>query len=128
MTGSDDMRAPLVTFTSGKRFVRALLHASYRRRGHLPSTRVVSQKPPFATAPCPRTGASRRDDPPNRREASTITANDQPREGRNRSIRTCTTVEIEYGQLKTSLDVSLSDAAADVLWRIIDRARKTRQT
>jgi hypothetical protein len=36
-------------------------------------------------------------------------------------------VEIENGQLETSLDVPLSEAAADVLWRIIDRARKTRQ-
>ena len=48
-------------------------------------------------------------------------------EGRNRSIRTCKTLDIENGQLKTSLDVPLSEAAADVLWRIIDRARKTRQ-
>ena len=56
-----------------------------------------------------------------------ITKNEAPIEGRNRSIRTCATPEIENGQLKTSLDVPLSDAAADVLWRIIDRARKTRQ-
>jgi hypothetical protein len=52
---------------------------------------------------------------------------DQTDEGRNRSIRTCTTLEIENGLVKTSLDVPISDAAADVLWRIIDRARKTRQ-
>jgi hypothetical protein len=52
---------------------------------------------------------------------------DQTDERRNRSIRTCTTLEIENGQLKTSLDVPISDAAADVLWRIIDRTRKTRQ-
>jgi hypothetical protein len=57
-----------------------------------------------------------------------ITKNEPDVERRNRSIRTCTTLEIENGQLKTSLDVPLSDAAADVLWRIIDRARKTRQT
>jgi hypothetical protein len=36
-------------------------------------------------------------------------------------------LKIENGQLKTSLEVPLSDAAADVLRRIIDRARKTRQ-
>jgi hypothetical protein len=54
--------------------------------------------------------------------------NDPTAEGRNCSIRTCKTLEIENGQLKTSLDVSISDAAADVLWRIIDRARKTRQS
>ena len=53
---------------------------------------------------------------------------DQTAEGRNRSIRTCTTLEIENGQLKTSLEVPISEAAADVLWRIIDRARKTRQS
>ena len=48
-------------------------------------------------------------------------------ERRNRSIRTRKTLEIENGQLKTSLEVPISDAAADALWRIIDRARKTRQ-
>jgi hypothetical protein len=64
---------------------------------------------------------------PTRKEA-TIIKDDHTDEGRNRSIRTCTTLEIENGQLKTSLDVPLSDAAADVLWRIIGRARKTRQT
>lgn len=53
---------------------------------------------------------------------------DRTAEGRNRSIRTCKTLEVENGQLKTSLEVPLSEAAADVLWRIIDRARKTRQT
>ena len=58
----------------------------------------------------------------------TITTEDRTDERRNRSIRTCTTLETENGQLKTSLDVPISDAAADVLWRIIDRARKTRQT
>jgi hypothetical protein len=60
-------------------------------------------------------------------EAQAIMKN-EPDEGRNRSIRMCRTLEIENGQLKTSLEVPLSDAAADVLWRIIDRARKTRQT
>ena len=55
-----------------------------------------------------------------------ITANDPTADGRNRSIRTCKTLAIENDQLKTSLVVPLSDAAADVLWRIIDRARKNR--
>jgi hypothetical protein len=62
-----------------------------------------------------------------RKGGPTITTNDPTAEGRNRSIRTCKTLEIENGQLKTSLDVPLSDAAADVLWRIIDRARKNQQ-
>jgi hypothetical protein len=53
---------------------------------------------------------------------------DTTAEGRSRSIRTCKMLEIENGQLKTSLEVPLSEAAADVLWRILDRARKTRQT
>jgi hypothetical protein len=57
----------------------------------------------------------------------TITTNDTTAEGRNRSIRTCKTLGIENGQLKTSLEVPLSSAAADALWRIIDRARKTPQ-
>ncbi|NMO57823.1 hypothetical protein HH310_42505 [Actinoplanes sp. TBRC 11911] len=57
-----------------------------------------------------------------------MTTNDPTTEGRNRSIRTCKTLEIEDGQLKTSLEVPISEAAADVLWRIIDRARKTRQS
>ena len=48
-------------------------------------------------------------------------------ERRNRSIRTRKTLDIANGQLKTSLEVPISEAAADVLWRIIDRARKTRQ-
>ncbi|BEL04475.1 hypothetical protein Q0Z83_026660 [Actinoplanes sichuanensis] len=56
-----------------------------------------------------------------------ITTNHQTDEGRNRSIRTCKTLKIGNMQLKTSLDVPMSDAAADVLWRIIDRARKTHQ-
>lgn len=56
-----------------------------------------------------------------------IIDNDPTAEGRIRSIRTCQTLEIENDQLKTSLDVPLSDSAADALWRIIDRARKTRQ-
>ena len=58
---------------------------------------------------------------------STITTEGHTDERRNRSIRTSKTLEIENGQLKTSLDVPLPDAAADVLWRIIDPARKTRQ-
>ncbi|MBM2620482.1 recombinase family protein [Actinoplanes sp. LDG1-06] len=41
---------------------------------------------------------------------------DTTAEGRNRSIRTCETLEIENGQLKTSQEVLLSEAAADVLW------------
>ncbi|ROP28156.1 hypothetical protein [Couchioplanes caeruleus] len=57
-----------------------------------------------------------------------MTTNGPPGEGRSRSIRTSKTLEIENGQLKTSLEVPLTDAAADALWRIIDRARKTRQT
>ena len=57
-----------------------------------------------------------------------MTTEDPTTEGRNRSIRTCKTMEIENGQLKTSLEVPISEAAADVLWRIIDRARKTRQS
>jgi hypothetical protein len=64
---------------------------------------------------------------PIREEDQAIIENESDVERRNRSIRTCETLEIEDGQLKTSLEVPLSDAAADVLWRIIDRARKTRQ-
>jgi hypothetical protein len=58
----------------------------------------------------------------------TVATNDTTHERRNRSIRRTKTLVIEDGQVKASLDVLLSDAAADVLWRIIDRARKTRQT
>ena len=46
------------------------------------------------------------------------------------SLRRPRSVRIRHrpgGQVNASLDVPLSDAAADVLWRIIDRARKTRQ-
>jgi hypothetical protein len=57
-----------------------------------------------------------------------ITTNQPADEGRNRSIRRPKTLVIEDAQAKTSLDVPLSDAAADVLWRIIDRARKNRST
>ena len=57
-----------------------------------------------------------------------MTANERDDEGRNRSIRTTETLDIEDGQVKASLDVPLSDAAADVLWRIIERAGKTRPT
>jgi hypothetical protein len=49
-------------------------------------------------------------------------------ERRNRSIRTTKVLDNEDGQVKASLDVPLSEAAADALWRIIDRARKTRQS
>ena len=59
---------------------------------------------------------------------TTITTNGPDTERRNRSIRTSKTLAVENGQLKASLDVPMSDAAADILWRIIDRARKTRQT
>ena len=38
------------------------------------------------------------------------------------------TLVIKDAQVKTSLEVPLSDAAADVLWRIIERARKNRST
>jgi hypothetical protein len=62
-----------------------------------------------------------------REEVQAIIENEPDVERRSRTIRTCKTLDIENGQLKTSLDVPLSDAAADLLWRIIDRARKTRQ-
>ena len=57
-----------------------------------------------------------------------ITTNQPTDEGRNRSIRRTKTPVIEDAQVKTSLDVPLSDGAADVLWRIIDCARKNRST
>ncbi|MEV6638174.1 hypothetical protein AB0M54_46385 [Actinoplanes sp. NPDC051470] len=57
-----------------------------------------------------------------------ITTDETNDEGRNRSIRRTKTLVIEDAQVKTSLEVPLSEAAADVLWRIIDRARKNRST
>jgi hypothetical protein len=47
---------------------------------------------------------------------------------RIRTSRKARTIDVEDGQVKASLDVPLSDAAADVLWRIIDRARNNRQS
>ena len=44
-----------------------------------------------------------------------------------RTSRKTKTLVIEDGQVTTSVDVPLSEAAADALWRIIDRARKNRQ-
>ncbi|BCJ50416.1 hypothetical protein Asp14428_18910 [Actinoplanes sp. NBRC 14428] len=53
-------------------------------------------------------------------------AEDPHDERRNRSIRKTKTLVVEDSQVKTSLEVPLSDAAADVLWRIIARALKNR--
>jgi len=52
---------------------------------------------------------------------------DPPDDPRIGTSRKATTFDVEDGQVKASLDVPLSEAAADVLWRIIDRARKNRQ-
>ena len=62
------------------------------------------------------------------RGGPTITTNEPNDEGRNRSIRRTKALVIKDAQVKTSLEVPLSEAAADVLWRIIDRARKNRST
>jgi len=56
-------------------------------------------------------------------QAQTITPDD-PGIGTSRKA---TTFDVEDGQVKTSLDVPLSEAAADALWRIIERARKNQQ-
>jgi len=52
---------------------------------------------------------------------------DPPADPRIGTSRKATTFDVEDGQVKASLDVPLSEAAADVLWRIIDRARKNQQ-
>ena len=56
-----------------------------------------------------------------RRTDDRVDPPDDPRIGTSRKA---TTFDVEDGQVKASLDVPLSDAAADVLWRIIERARK----
>jgi len=59
-----------------------------------------------------------------RRTDDPVDSPDRPRIGTSRKA---TTFDVEDGQVKASLDVPLSDAAADALWRIIERARKNRQ-
>lgn len=65
-----------------------------------------------------------RTDPSSDRRKAQTTTHDGPRIGTSRKA---TTFDVEDGQVKASLDVPLSDAAADVLWRIIAHARKNRQ-
>ena len=60
-----------------------------------------------------------------RRTADPADPPDDPRIGTSRKA---TSFDVEDGQVKASLDVPLSEAAADVLWRIIARARKNRQS
>ena len=84
-------------------------------------------RPPARVCADQRADGRRTDDPTDpsgaRRQAPTITP-DQPGFGTSRKA---TTFDVEDGQVKASLDVPLTEAAADALWRIIERARKNQQ-